>query len=509
MKGLKLKKMVRFGVVFTLLWLLMFQTVFAAGTEIPDPTPEFYVNDFANVFSEDQRISLIVKAEDLAKTTDKMQVVITTMETLNGEDPTKFANEMYKEYQIGENDMGALILLLTQDREIKVQLGKNVEPYLSVRKLGSLVDENAIPYLANDEFAQGLISLQEVFIQEFIAIQEQINAASTETGSSTGFNFMLLWILIGVGSVIALIVVFYHLFKRIKESEKEIEQLEEEKSNIGQFLKNEFKRKEVDLNSTISSLERDLESLKVKYRFERESKEVLEDWKRRVLTIDKEMDEKVNEMIAEEKRQEDQKVAKRTSHLILSALELEATKENYYQFSNALDSYSALTKEQLQYVEGDIDRLKDQYSLAKKKKLAYEEEQKIKRAKEESERSKKEINRILSSLSSDPSRRVSSLKEAMGYYDKLSAFSQQYFDLALLGQLRGMLEEAERREREEEERRRREEERRRRKAEEERRRRNSYHSSSFRSSSGSSSSHSHHNHGFGGTSRGAGVGRKF
>ena len=67
--------------------LLMFSitgtlTAFAATGNIPDPTSQFYVNDFANVIDDDVEAQMQEKAVALAEATDGIQVVVTTVKTI-------------------------------------------------------------------------------------------------------------------------------------------------------------------------------------------------------------------------------------------------------------------------------------------------------------------------------------------------------------------------------------------------------------------------------------------
>lgn len=55
-----------------------------SADNIPKHTDEFYVNDFANVFSKEQKDELTSKAKTFAETqTDGVQIVITTINSLD------------------------------------------------------------------------------------------------------------------------------------------------------------------------------------------------------------------------------------------------------------------------------------------------------------------------------------------------------------------------------------------------------------------------------------------
>ena len=137
-----------------------------AETTIPDATSQFYVNDFADVFTDEEEARLMDTAVSLAEDHDGIQVVVTTIESLSGADITDYAVDMYNTYGIGKNDMGLLILISTGDRDIWVQTGLAMEAYLPDSKVGRFIDNYAIPYLAENKFNEGLINLQEAFVNE-------------------------------------------------------------------------------------------------------------------------------------------------------------------------------------------------------------------------------------------------------------------------------------------------------------------------------------------------------
>ena len=97
------KSLKNFGVTFLALFLMLFQfsTIVFAKTNIPQATDEFYVNDFANVLSDEEEKLLLDKAVTLAEESDGIQVVLSTVESLDGNSIENYALEMYNQYKIG------------------------------------------------------------------------------------------------------------------------------------------------------------------------------------------------------------------------------------------------------------------------------------------------------------------------------------------------------------------------------------------------------------------------
>ena len=156
-----MRKSIKGFIAMFILVLGIFQlsTVVFAKPNIPSATSDFYVNDFANVFSTDEKVRLIDNAVTLSDEHEGIQVVVSTVESLDGNTIENYALEMYNQYGIGKDDMGLLILLSTGDRQIRIEVGKAMEPYINDTKPGSFKDKYSIPSLKENKFNEGLINL--------------------------------------------------------------------------------------------------------------------------------------------------------------------------------------------------------------------------------------------------------------------------------------------------------------------------------------------------------------
>ncbi len=119
-------------------------------------TEEFYVNDYAGVLTNSQESGIVSSAKSLAKETGA-QVVVLTVESLEGRAMEEYAIEVAREWGIGdkEKNNGVLILLSTGDREIRVEVGFGLEGCLPDGKTGRLIDDYAMPYYSENDFANG------------------------------------------------------------------------------------------------------------------------------------------------------------------------------------------------------------------------------------------------------------------------------------------------------------------------------------------------------------------
>lgn len=507
-----------------------------AKTTIPDATSQFYVNDFADIFTDEDEARLMDTAVSLAEEHNGIQVVVTTVESLGGDTVENYALNMYNKYGIGKDDMGLLILLSTGDREIWVTTGLAMEAYFPDSKVGRFIDNYAIPSLAENRFSEGLINLQEALVKEIIScvekeaatvatIPKQAETAITQTEKKpsilgTVFGTVLTIFSVITGVVIAIVVVSKFTAvknKRDAEVSSLKSQLENERHNTAS-QKSSF---ESQLRSMSSSHSSEVESLKQRIRRADEKYEtlmqkynsLLERFKR-VETLHPDINQEISDMIAEETRQKDMSAARDVDNTLSEVIGLTASKDIVTRLKSALSAYSQLSTSQRSYVTSDVSKVDALYDASLKLQKEYEEQQELERRKSSAAAAFAAIAAIITGISVGKASNLTKLRRAKSIYNDLDSGSRSYFDCATLDKLDRLLAQAERDQRridEEEDRRRRqreEEERRRRQREEEERRRRQQSYSSFHRSTSSYHSPSSHR-GFGGRSGGGGAGRKF
>ena len=217
--------------------------------EVTNATNDFYVNDFAGLFTKQQKADMMEKAVALDKEYGGIQVVVTTVESFadcavdeknHGAFETSYA--MYKQYGIGKDDMGILILFSVGDREIYMQTGHEMQIYITDSTAGALQDDYGMEYFRNDQFAEGLISLQEATISEIKSrvsqdwnapVKDTISEKQTEnntTKKSAGIGAWLYVILVAiVAMIIGLIVSIKSLFTAKSKANAQKEKFYKEK----------------------------------------------------------------------------------------------------------------------------------------------------------------------------------------------------------------------------------------------------------------------------------------
>lgn len=502
------KSIKSFIALFTLiLGVFLTSTMTFAKTNIPSATSDFYVNDFAGIFSADEKTRLMDNAVTLSDEHDGIQVVVTTIESLDGDAVENYALEMYNQYGIGKDDMGLLILLSTGDRQIRVEVGKAMESYINDSKAGRFIDNYAIPSLKENKFNEGLINLQEALISEITTAIENQTTSDISSTSKTSFDFLsilgaLLAICIVVGIIDLIVILVSKIIAKSREKQQTIDnltkQLEKSKQDAIQIRANANKDIDV-LQRQIDNLSKDKIQLSSNYQSLESRYTTLEDRYERVQSLYPTADKDVTDMIEEETRQRDMALAKEVDEVIQKVINLSASKDILSELVEARAYYSRLSQKQKSYVQSDINKLNYLYDESSRLKKEYDRIMEEERKKKSAAMAVASITAIISCISIGKAKNLKKLKEAKSIYDNLDLGARSYFDKSVSDKLDKLYKEAKRDKEEEEE----AERRRKRREEEERRRR--MQSSSSHSNFGSSS----HYGGFGGHSGGGGASRGF
>ncbi len=160
-----MKRIISIAVIFILALTLC--SCAEDGEIFPEPTERFFVGDFADVISDSDEEQLYTNAVALQRDTEA-QVVVVTVETLNGLEPYEYATELGNRWGVGssESDNGVVVLLAVEEREIFISVGYGLEGALPDSKTGRILDVYGIPYFKNDDFSTGLLKVGKAVIDE-------------------------------------------------------------------------------------------------------------------------------------------------------------------------------------------------------------------------------------------------------------------------------------------------------------------------------------------------------
>lgn len=128
------------------------------------PKPTGFVNDFANVLNEQEEAKIEVKLKDFQGRSN-VDIAVALVPTTDGQSVSDYSLEMAKQWKIGSENGGALLLVAVEDRQWRIQIDKKLElilPSIEVKAIG----ETMTPDLKEKKYADAVEKCVDKFIAE-------------------------------------------------------------------------------------------------------------------------------------------------------------------------------------------------------------------------------------------------------------------------------------------------------------------------------------------------------
>ncbi|HSJ10295.1 MAG TPA: TPM domain-containing protein, partial [Longimicrobiales bacterium] len=134
------------------------------------PAPTGYVNDFANIIPA-EREAEITRVIDEVRQKSGGEIVVATVESLDGLPLDKYALDMAREWGIGSRgepgdparNTGVLILVVARETSpdgrghLKIELGTNANAFITATEAGRIADADIIPSFRNGDYGTGIL----------------------------------------------------------------------------------------------------------------------------------------------------------------------------------------------------------------------------------------------------------------------------------------------------------------------------------------------------------------
>lgn len=361
--------------------------VYATSINVEEQTSNFYINDFANLFTEEQEQEMMQKAIELDKSYNGIQVVLTTINSLKGYSSQEYAYSMYNQYAIGKDSMGILILFAVEDRQVRIETGYNMQSYITDSISGKILDKYGMDYFRNNQFSEGLINVQEATIDEIKnRVPSDWNKQSKVVSNTLDFDFSgfmlnaLLFFIFPVGILILIVISIKKLLQRRKEKQDRIIKSALSKNNKEweekvASIKQTFEEEKNELNTKISNRDNEIKSLNSKKSTLEKSLKSMEQKEEYVKKIHPNIDDEIHQKIEEEYKEQ----AELYDNINIPLLDIKPRRDNESIFKNGIDEYEALPNEVKKYSKMDILKLKNIYNASKELRRKHEEEEAIKK----------------------------------------------------------------------------------------------------------------------------------
>ena len=439
--------------------------VYQSDIKVKDATSEFYVNDYGNILSSEQRTELVKRAKALNEDYNGIQLVITTLESLDGYSIEEYATAMYNKFGIGKKDMGALILFSSGDRQVRIEVGRGMEEYMTDADAGALIDEYAIDYFKNDQFADGIVALQKAvvtFIKNEVpvewnsasgdeqtskntsdvaqSIDESVNTvqavdnsdvknssiADEQSDSGLPMLFWMFVIVVPYGIALGLLYSSVKKYKVLRRKNEEMVnensvQIKHYKYTIDEMeqyawdIKAEYQKKYNDYEKKLKNCQREKDELKKLI-------EKMQETHARAIVLHPRLEDEIIEMIENEHKAE----AKKVDDAIQSALTNKASKENVDVFGNALAKYNSASMEAKGYVRSDIKVLNQLYEQSSALQKEFQKSEKEKADRNAAKVAYDEMRNIADGVKGNKST-YETLAKANNLYVRLSGAQKRFF----------------------------------------------------------------------------------
>ena len=123
------------------------------------PTTDFYMNDYAGILSSETEEFVMQNSVKLAAAT-KAQIVVVTINSLDGKSIESYATELFRDYGIGDKELnnGVLLLVSYGDHKMRIEVGYGLEGALPDGKCGRIRDNYILPYFREDKYDEGVLN---------------------------------------------------------------------------------------------------------------------------------------------------------------------------------------------------------------------------------------------------------------------------------------------------------------------------------------------------------------
>ncbi len=163
------------------------------------------VTDSAGIFNPNQLSTLKEKLTAFEQETTN-QLVVVTVQSLGYETIESYANGLFNQNGLGQKgkDNGLLILFSEMDREVRIEVGYGLEPYITDAVASRIIRNTMIPNFKEDKYFEGISQATDQLIsllrdpEALDEFKEEIQR-SEDRNTLIGAGFLLLFICVFVG----------------------------------------------------------------------------------------------------------------------------------------------------------------------------------------------------------------------------------------------------------------------------------------------------------------------
>ena len=192
----------RFFILIAALITALAAPALAQNYDFP-PRPDEPVLDSANMLSPATVADLDARLREHNARTGEA-IIVATVPNLGGASIEQYATALYADWGIGgaERDLGLLLLIARDDREMRIEVGYGLHPYFGGIMAGRVINDVISPRFKSGDFDGGVTQGVDAILahlanspQDAAAIEEAAQAAAENQRSEGGFPIgTLIWL---------------------------------------------------------------------------------------------------------------------------------------------------------------------------------------------------------------------------------------------------------------------------------------------------------------------------
>lgn len=160
--------------------------------------PTGFVNDFAGIIPASDKTVLETTLTNFQKQTGN-EIAIVTIPTLEDETIESYEVKLFQEWGIGQKgkDNGLLLLISVQEKQMRIEVGYGLEPYITDAQSSSIIRNILTPAFKEGNYGEGISSAIDTIIK---VLNGQVDAVPQDTSSNSDFfgNWFFFIILIPI-----------------------------------------------------------------------------------------------------------------------------------------------------------------------------------------------------------------------------------------------------------------------------------------------------------------------
>lgn len=183
-------------------WLLLAVASLASGDDFKNFRPTGYVTDRAGIIQPQAKSQLEALCTELEQKTGA-QLTVVTVKSLDGQDVQTYANNLFKQFGVGQKkaDNGVMLLVAPNDRKYWTEVGYGLEPVINDARAGD-AGRLMVPFFRQGDYSSG-VTAAAWQLAKYIADDKgvtltgapNLRAAPRSSDDSGGVG---VWIVIGI-----------------------------------------------------------------------------------------------------------------------------------------------------------------------------------------------------------------------------------------------------------------------------------------------------------------------